>query len=344
MTVRNRNPGFMFSRPIMPAMGVHRHKSAGGTIRVGISGWTYAPWRGTFYPKKLAQKNELAFASAMLPSIEINGTFYRLQRPENFAAWHEQTPEGFVFSVKAPRFITHMRRLRDVETPMANFLLSGVLRLNEKLGPILWQCPPNMRFEPDVFEAFLGQLPRSTKDAARLLKYCDARVNGRTWAKIDRDRPMRHAVEIRHESFATDAFARLLRKHGVAMVTADTAGKWPMMHDITADFVYLRLHGAEELYASGYTDTALDDWADKVRAWAMGGDIPSARRVGPAARKRAKRDLYVYFDNDVKVRAPFDAARLAVKLGLRDQPLEEAERAHIKEVPDTQWHVNSSGI
>lgn len=318
-------------------MGNQSHKPGGGTIRVGMSGWTYAPWRGTFYPKGLAQKNELRHASAMLPSIEINGTFYGLQRPKSFAAWHDQTPDGFVFSVKAPRFITHIRRLREVQAPIANFLLSGVLRLNGKLGPILWQCPPTMQFDPTVFEAFLAQLPHSTTEAAGLLKHCDARMNGRTWAEVDRDRPLRHAVEIRHDSFAKDAFVRLLRKHKVALVTADTAGKWPMLHDVTADFVYARLHGAEELYASGYTDAALDDWAAKIRAWARGGDAPAAHRVGPAAQKRAKRDVYVYFDNDVKVRSPFDAARLSVKLGVREMPLEEAGSARIDEVPRAQW-------
>jgi uncharacterized protein YecE (DUF72 family) len=305
----------MVARPRKPGVGV---------IRVGISGWTYTPWRGTFYPRGLAQKNELPYASENLASIEINGTFYRLQRPENFASWYDQTPAGFVFSLKAPRFITHIRRLRDVQTPVANFLMSGVLRLNEKLGPILWQFPPNMRFDPELFETFLAQLPHTTADAARLLEHCDARVKGRSWSEVDRDRPLRHAVEIRHESFATDAFVRLLRKHAVALVTADTAGKWPMMQDVTADFVYARLHGAEELYASGYTDAALDDWAAKFRAWSTGGDAPAARRIGPPARKRATRDVFVYFDNDVKVRSPFDAARLAVKLGLRREPLQEA--------------------
>jgi uncharacterized protein YecE (DUF72 family) len=312
-------------------------QTAAGTIRVGISGWTYAPWRGTFYPKKLPQKNELAYASAMLPSIEINGTFYALQRPKSFAAWYAHTPDNFVFSVKANRFITHIRRLREVETPIANFLMSGLLRLNEKLGPILWQFPPNLKFDADLFETFLAQLPHSTRESLELRKRCDARMKGRTWAEIDRDRPMRHAVEIRHDSFTTDAFIRLLRKHRVALVMADTAGKWPMMHDVTADFIYVRLHGAEELYASGYTEPALDEWAAKIRAWSRGRDAPDTHRIGPAASKRAKRDVFVYFDNDVKVRAPFDAARLAVKLGLRDRPMEEAEQAGTYEVPRPQW-------
>ena len=163
----------------------------------------------------------------------------------------------------------------------------------------------------------------TTAEAAESLKHCDDRIKGRTWADIDRDRPMRHAIEIRHESFATDSFMRLLRKHHVALVTADTAGKWPMLHDVTADFVYVRLHGAEQLYASGYTDAALDDWAAKIRAWSSAGDAPAGTRSARRQPKRAKRDVYVYFDNDVKVRSPFDAARLAVKLGLREQPLEE---------------------
>lgn len=318
-------------------MAAQPRKLAPGTVRVGISGWTYAPWRGTFYPKDLAQKNELAYASTALPSIEINGTFYGLQRPKSFATWYEQTPADFVFALKAPRFITHIRRLRDVQAPIANFHLSGLLRLNEKLGPILWQCPPNMQFDPAIMEKFLSQLPHTTKEAAALAKYCDARMKGRTWGEFDRDRPLRHAVEIRHDSFATEAFVRLLRKHGVALVPADTAGKWPMLHDVTADFVYARLHGAEELYASGYTDAALDDWAKKIRAWSKGGDAPHADRAGPSAQKRAKRDVYVYFDNDVKVRSPFDAARLAAKLGLRDKPLEEAGHASSNEAARAQW-------
>jgi uncharacterized protein YecE (DUF72 family) len=291
-------------------------RSNGGLIRIGISGWTYKPWRGTFYPSDLPHNKELVYASAVLTSIEINGTFYSLQRPTSYASWYEQTPPGFVFSVKGPRFITHIRRLREIKAPLANFFLSGVLRLNEKLGPILWQFPPNFQFVPEVFEAFLGQLPHSTVAAAKLLKDCDARVEGRTWAQVDVDRPLRHAIEIRHASFVTPAFIRLLRKYRAALVAADTAGKWPMLHDVTSDFVYVRLHGAEELYASGYTEAALDAWAAKIKAWSEGGDAADASRASPAAPKRARRDVFVYFDNDAKVRAPFDAAQLAKKLGI----------------------------
>jgi uncharacterized protein YecE (DUF72 family) len=303
-------------------MPVRAGKSRRGHIRIGISGWTYAPWRGTFYPKGLVQKNELPYASSVLSSIEINGTHYGLQRPGSYAAWYEQTPVGFAFSVKAPRYITHMRRLRDIEAPLANFLLSGVLRLNEKLGPILWQFPPNFQYNRDLFEAFLERLPHSTSAAARLLDQCDDRMEGRTWAKIDQDRPMRHAVEIRHQSFATREFVGLLREYDVALVVADTGGKWPMLFDVTADFVYIRLHGVEELYASGYTERALADWAAKISAWSRGRDAPKAKLLDGPARKRAARDVYVYFDNDIKVKAPFDAARLGVKLGIRDKPSE----------------------
>jgi uncharacterized protein YecE (DUF72 family) len=294
-----------------------KHRSSHGQIRIGISGWSYSPWRNTFYPEDLPHKEELAYASSKLSGIEINGTFYRLQRPSSFAAWYEQTPDDFVFSVKAHRFITHIRRLREPKTPIANFFLSGLLRLNEKLGPILWQFPPNFQFNVDLFEAFLSQLPRSTEMAAAMRTYCDKRLmKSRSWDKIDRDRPLRHAVEIRHESFATLEFMRMLRKHHVALVTADTAGKWPMLHDVTADFVYIRLHGAEELYASGYTDVALDEWAMKIRAWSKGRDATKAPRVGPAAPKRSCRDVHVYFDNDMKVQAPYDAMKLAEKLGV----------------------------
>ncbi|MDB5325119.1 MAG: hypothetical protein JWM57_688 [Phycisphaerales bacterium] len=289
--------------------------STSGPIRVGISGWTYEPWRGTFYPEKLVQRLELQYAAEHLSTIEINGTFYGLQKPPSFEKWYEQTPADFMFSVKAPQFITHRRRLRDVQVPIANFLLSGVLRLSEKLGPILWQFPPNFKLDETLFETFLGQLPHSTKDAAAMAKLCEPRMKGRMFADIDKDRPLRHAVEIRHESFATEAFVKLLRKHGVALVIADTGGKWPALHDITADFAYLRLHGPEEIYESGYTETGLKSWAKQIRAIAQGTDAPGGHRIGPPAAKRAKRDVFVYFDNTLKVKSPADAMRLAEILG-----------------------------
>jgi uncharacterized protein YecE (DUF72 family) len=268
--------------------------------RIGISGWTYPPWRGVFYPKGLPHRRELEFASRQVSSIEINGSFYALQRPESYRSWVEQSPDDFVFSVKGGRFITHMKKLRDVETPLANFLASGVLALGAKLGPLLWQLPPSLGFDAARVDAFLSMLPRTTTDAVRLAEQHDERMIDRAWLTTDAERPMRHAVEVRHASYETPEFLALLRTHGVAVVTADTAGKWPMILEQTADFSYVRLHGADELYVSGYTDEGLDEWAGRVRSWGEG------------------RDVFVYFDNDAKVRAPFDALALMGRLGLRE--------------------------
>ncbi len=287
-------------------------------IRIGISGWRYEPWRGTFYPKGLGQKRELEYASRHLNSIEINGSFYSLQRPEYFREWSAQTPEDFVFSVKGARFITHMKKLNDVEAPLANFFASGVLCLGKKLGPILWQFPPNFAFDEARFESFFKMLPRTTRDAAKLAKRHDSRMEGRSWTKTDADRPLRHAVEIRHQSFKDSRFIDLLRDHHIALVFADTAGKWPYMEDVTADdFIYARLHGDKEIYVSGYTDAALDWWTERLLAWRCGREPKDAQRVSTAATicDRA-RDVFVYFDNDVKVRAPFDAMNLAQRMGV----------------------------
>jgi uncharacterized protein YecE (DUF72 family) len=288
-----------------------------GDIRIGISGWTYAPWRGKFYPKDLPQARELHFASRAFNTIEINGTFYSLQRPESFARWAAETPEKFVFAVKGPRFITHMKRLKDAATPLANFFASGVLRLGAKLGPILWQLPPQLRFEPQRLEDFLALLPRDTDAALRLARRHDARLKGRAWLEIEEKRALRHALEIRHPSFIDPAFIALLRRHRVALVCADSV-EWPRLMDATADFIYCRLHGAEELYASGYDDRALDQWARRVLAWAQGGEPKDGRRAAAKpAPKRRHRDVFVYFDNDAKVRAPVDAQGLAARVARR---------------------------
>jgi len=288
-----------------------------GTVRIGISGWRYAPWRGVFYPRGLAQRRELEHASRMLPTIEINGSFYSLQRPESYAAWHDETPEDFVFAVKGPKYITHFRRLKEIETPLANFCASGIFALRAKLGPLLWQFPPQMPFIAERFDAFFGLLPRDTEAALALARRHDQRLDGRDLLAIDADRPLRHAVEIHHPSFVDPAFVALLRKHRIALVVADTAGRWPLLEDLTADFLYLRLHGDKELYASGYGDAALDAWVARIDAWRGGRQPGDARKASTAAApRRAKRDVYVYFDNDVKMHAPYDAARLAARLGV----------------------------
>jgi uncharacterized protein YecE (DUF72 family) len=268
-----------------------------GTVRIGISGWTYAPWRKVFYPAGLRQKDELEYAADRMTSIEINGSFYSLQRPESYQAWRQRTPTGFVFAVKGGRFITHMKKLSDIDTPLANFFASGPLALGEKLGPVLWQLPPTLGFDAGRLKDFFGLLPRTTTAAAELAARHDERVAGRAHLEVVNEREIRHAVEVRHDSFLAPEFLDLLREHGIGLVVADTAGKWPLIREVTADFAYVRLHGDTELYASGYSDEALDEWASLLRGWAEGGT-----------------DVYAYFDNDIKVRAPFDAIGLIERL------------------------------
>ena len=286
-------------------------------IYIGISGWTYAGWRGVFYPKGLPQSKELHFASHRFRSIEINGTHYSLQRPRTFMNWYEQAPREFVFAVKGSRYITHMKRLRGVEIPLANFLASGVLALREKLGPFLWQFPPNFQFEPETMEHFFALLPRSTTGAARLSRKHDAMLSEAGWTKGGPHRLLRHCVEIRHPSFMVPEFFQLLRRHGIAFVFADTAQKWPYSEDVTADFVYIRLHGDSQIYVSGYTDSSLAWWAARIREWSQGREPADAKLISQALSPAARsRDVYVYFDNDIKVRAPADAMSLQRQLGL----------------------------
>jgi uncharacterized protein YecE (DUF72 family) len=271
--------------------------------RVGISGWNYPGWRGDFYPKGLPHKRELEYAAERMTSIEINGSFYSLQRPSSYLDWRRRTPDDFVFAVKGGRFITHMKKLSDVDTPLANFLASGVLALGPKLGPLLWQLPPNLGFDVDRMTGFFNLLPRTTAAAAEMAARHDEKITeDRAYLTVDADRPIRHALEVRHNTFATPAAVELAREHDIALVVADTAGKWPMFDDVTSDFMYVRLHGADELYVSGYTDEALDRWADKVVGW-LGQGL----------------DTYVYFDNDAKVRAPYDAMGLIERLRSRSQ-------------------------
>ncbi|WP_327639185.1 DUF72 domain-containing protein [Kribbella sp. NBC_00482] len=264
--------------------------------RVGISGWRYPPWRKVYYPDGLPQRAELEYASSRLNSIELNGSFYALQRPESYQRWYAETPEGFVFSVKGPRFVTHLKRLSDVDAPLANFFASGILALGNKIGPVLWQLPPNFQYDASRCADFFAQLPRTTAEAAEHAKRHDERMEGRALLEPAVDGSLRYAIEVRHDSFKNEGFVELAREHDIAVVCADTAGKWPMFDDVTADFAYVRLHGADELYVSGYDDKSLDRWARKIRSW--------------------KCDAFVYFDNDAKVHAPYDAERLAERFGI----------------------------
>jgi uncharacterized protein YecE (DUF72 family) len=283
-------------------------------VRIGTSGWDYDSWRGNFYPERLPKRRRLEHASRRFDSIEINGTFYSLKKPSSFRAWYEQTPPGFVFAVKGSRFITHNKKLKDAETPLANFFASGVLLLRDKLGPFVWQLPANMKFNRERVAEFFALLPRDTHAAAKLAQKHDVRVKGRSWIEPGAKRRLRHALEIRNESFFDAELVRLARSAGVALVFSDSAD-WPYTEEITAGFIYVRLHGHERTYASSYSARELHEWGTRVRAWQRGQQPRDARRLTdrePPAR--TSRDVYVYFDNDAEGRAPANATALAEAL------------------------------
>lgn len=286
-----------------------------GVVRIGISGWRYEGWRGKFYPPKLPQRQELAYASRVFNSIEINGSFYSLQLPSSYQRWYAETPDDFLFSLKGPRYITHMKRLRDVRAPLANFFASGLLALRQKLGPILWQFPPHLQWDEGKFTNFFELLPHDTDKAARLAKHHDDKIKARAFLKSDETRRLRYAIEIRHSSFMVPEFFSLLRGHNIAFVFADTAKRWPYAEDLVADFAYVRLHGDTKLYVSGYGDNAIAWWANRIGHWLEGRQPRDAKLVTPESRERCPRDVFVYFDNDAKVRAPFDAQRLDAEVG-----------------------------
>jgi uncharacterized protein YecE (DUF72 family) len=267
------------------------------TVRVGLSGWRYADWRGRFYPAGLPQRRELEHVASLFPAVELNGSFYSLQRPASFVAWRDQTPPGFTFAVKGGRFITHMKRLRDVRTPLANFFASGVLALDDRLGPVLWQLPERTAFDRATLEAFLTLLPRTTSDAARLAEEHDDRLRDEPWTHVAADRPVVHVLEPRHPSFADPSALALLRDHGIALAISDGAGRWPLLDAATAPLVYVRLHGDTELYTSAYRPHVLDAWAERVRRWHAEGH-----------------DVELYLDNDVHAHAPADARALMARL------------------------------
>lgn len=268
------------------------------TPYIGVSGWRYPSWRGDFYPKGLRQKDELAYTAERMSSVEINGSFYSLQRPSSFEAWRDATPDGFVFAVKGGRFITHMKQLRDVESALANFFASGVLALGPKLGPFLWQLPERMAFDHETLAAFLDLLPRSASAAARLGRRHDGKVpEQRAFTDVLAEIPLRHALEPRHESFDSPEARTFLAEHEICTVIADSAGRWPVLRDETAGFRYVRLHGETRLYGGGYADASLDAWAERIHGWLADGF-----------------DTYVYFDNDADGRAPHDAESLLARL------------------------------
>ena len=292
-------------------------------IHIGISGWTFDGWRGNFYPDGLKQKDELAYASRRVRSIEVNGTFYGLLKPPAFRTWAEQTPPDFVFTMKGPKYITHVRRLKEFETPLANFLASGILGLGPKLGPILWQFPPTLPFTVERFAPFMAALPHDAARAAEIGKAHSPWLTGRTMLEPDGNFRLRHAMEGRHASFKAPEFVALARQHGIAIVVGDTAGRWPLIEDVTADFVYLRLHGDETVFPDGYTKAALERWALRFGVWSRGGQPDDAALVVPAASiSTVPRQVFAYFDNDTKETAPLDAVSMItrlVQLGLMEE-------------------------
>jgi uncharacterized protein YecE (DUF72 family) len=272
---------------------------APGRVRVGISGWAYPRWRGDFYPPGLRQRDELAHAAARFSSIEVNASFYSLQRPTSYAAWRDAAPDDFTYAVKGGRFITHMKKLVGVETALANFFASGVLALGPKLGPVLWQLPETLAYDEQRMSGFFALLPRRAGDAAALAAHHDAKVppDRALTATDDGNRPLRHVLEFRHRSFCEPPAIDLLRTHDIGCVISDSAGRWPEADVVTSRDVYVRLHGDTELYASGYGRDALERWAGRCREWAATGH-----------------DVHVYFDNDARGHAPHDAEALIALL------------------------------
>ncbi len=279
-------------------------------IRIGMSGWTHDCWRNQFYPKGLPRTKELEYASRQVTSIEVNGTFYGLQKPKTFQRWYNETPADFLLALKAPQFITHTLRLRECEEPLSTFLASGPLCLNEKLGPILWQFPPYMTLKDNRFEEFAKILPHDTQTAAELSKGHSVRIKDHAWTQSNGNHRMRHAFEFRHPSFMNPTFIEMLKAYGIAVVFADSGKTSPYCEDLTSDFVYLRMHCATPAHKKGYPLAFLKNLVKKIETWNSGQQVEKAQTVSEGAPKSGEKEIFVYFDNDVTETAPLDALRL----------------------------------
>ena len=283
-------------------------------IRIGTSGWIYEHWRGRFYPKELPSKRWLTYLAERLPAVEVNGTFYSLTTPSACDGWRAAVPEGFLFTLKGSRYITHMLKLRGYRKPLANFFASGILRLGSSLGPILWQLPPQLAFDRGRAEEFLSALPDDVRAAERVARRHDSRTTGRAalTAPDGRDRPIRYAIEVRHASWLSDEALQLMAAYDVALVAADTAGRHPAsLHRTSRHLAYVRLHGARRLYEGAYTGEELRAWALRCRKWARGGA-----------------EVFVFFDNDRDAQAARDAC--ALQALLEGKPQDAAREAPLR--------------
>jgi uncharacterized protein YecE (DUF72 family) len=262
----------------------------GGEVLVGVSGWSYPRWRGDLYPEGLPHADELRFVTERLGCIELNASFYSLRKPENYQAWRSASAPGSVIAIKGGRFVTHVRRLRGARTALANFFASGVLALGESLGPVLWQLPPNLRFDPAQLDSFLGELPRTRAAAAELAREHNDAVRGRTWTGPIVDGPLHHVLEVRHPSFLARELSDVVGRHDVAVAATDGPAAWPSLLQPSSTLAYLRLHGPERLYAGGYPAGRLLPWVEALATWAAEG-----------------RSCFAFFNNDSDGRAPYDA-------------------------------------
>lgn len=271
-------------------------------IYVGMSGWTYPPWRGDFYPKGLVQKRELEYASRQVNALEINGTFYSLQKPSSFQKWFEETPDDFIFTIKAGQYMTHVQRLKEVEESLCNFFASGLLCLKDKMGPILWQLPPYLPFKDDRFEKFFESLPHDSRALEKMAARHTSKMNGRAFTEAHRKFAVRHAIEVRHPSFICPEFFDLLKKYNVAHVFTHSGTLVPYEEEITSDFIYARMYGEGKDYKKGYPVKVIEEWGQKVKKWSSG---------------KAGKDCFILFGTEVKERSPFDAIHLLEELGLK---------------------------
>lgn len=292
-------------------------------FRVGMSGWTYAPWRGDFYPEKLTQKKELEYASRQVTSIEINGTFYSMQKPSSFKTWATETPDDFQFSVKAPRYLTHIKRLKEYGAGLANFFATGLLKLEHKLGVILWQLPSFLPLKDGRFEDFFGVLPRTGLQAMELAKHHSPSISDICDFEIQKDFPIEHVFEFRNPTFFNPDFLKVMKQNNIGLVLADSADKSIYSEDLTSSVVYLRMHGLGKKHAKGYTSSELLDLSERIRSWTHGKRVDGPKLLTEEDLK--PRDVYVYFDNDAKETAPANAIQLLKMLSGKDAEVEQTQ-------------------